>query len=109
MEISEAVSDKDKEIATLKAAIGQGKSELQIAGLEERQKAKDAVQAKDAEIANLKAAAELEKSRTTLHEKSIREDYENWMKRFYEIKYDSDFANEMTRSVREFIRQMKEN
>ena len=97
LEISEAVSDKDKEIATLKAAIGQGKSELQIAVLEERQKAKDAVQAKDAEIANLKAAAELEKSRTTLQEKSIREDYENKLRVAQEqVDYYKDLKTKMS-------------
>ena len=97
LEISEAVSDKDREIATLKAAIGQGKSELQIAVLEERQKAKDAVQAKDAEIANLKAAAELEKSRTTLQEKSIREDYENKLRVAQEqVDYYKDLKTKMS-------------
>ena len=97
LEISEAVSDKDKEIASLKAAIGQGKSELQIAVLEERQKAKDAVQAKDAEIANLKAAAELEKSRTTLQEKSIREDYENKLRVAQEqVDYYKDLKTKMS-------------
>ena len=97
LEISEAVSNKDKEIASLKAAIGQGKSELQIAVLEERQKAKDAVQAKDAEIANLKAAAELEKSRTTLQEKSIREDYENKLRVAQEqVDYYKDLKTKMS-------------
>lgn len=97
LEISEAVSDKDKEIASLKAAIGQGKSELQIAVLEERQKAKDAVQAKDAEIANLKAAAELEKSRTTLQQKSIREDYENKLRVAQEqVDYYKDLKIKMS-------------
>ena len=97
LEISEAVSDKDKEIATLKAAIGQGKSELQIAVLEERQKAKDAIQSKDAEIANLKAVSELEKSRATLKEKSIREDYENKLRVAQEqVDYYKDLKAKMS-------------
>ena len=63
LEISEALSDKDREIAQLKAALGQGKSDLQIAVLQEQQKTKDALQAKDAEIAKLKADAQIEKPR----------------------------------------------
>ena len=97
LEISEAHSDKYREIAQLKAALGQGKSDLQIAVLQEQQKTKDALQAKDAEIAKLKADAELERSRTDLQQKSIREDYENRLKLAQEqVDYYKDLKSRMS-------------
>ena len=97
LEISEALSDKDREIAQLKAALGQGKSDLQIAVLQEQQKTKDALQVKDAEIAKLKADAELERSRTDLQQKSIREDYENRLKLAQEqVDYYKDLKSRMS-------------
>ena len=97
LEISEALSDKDREIAQLKAALGQGKSDLPIAVLQEQQKTKDALQAKDAEIAKLKADAQLEKSRTDLQQKSIREDYENRLKLAQEqVDYYKDLKAKMS-------------
>ncbi len=77
LEIAEALSKKEQEIVSLKASIGEGKNALRIAVMQEQQKAKDAVSAKDAEIAQLKANAELEKSRSRLEEKSLKENYEN--------------------------------
>lgn len=97
LELSEALADKEKEIASLKATIGQGKSELQIAVLREQQKAKDAVQAKDVEIAKLKADAELEESRSGLQMKSLREDYEGKLKLAQEqVDYYKDLKTRMS-------------
>lgn len=97
LELSEALADKEKEIASLKATIGQGKSELQIAVLQEQQKAKDAVQAKDVEIAKLKADAELEESRSGLQMKSLREDYEGKLKLAQEqVDYYKDLKTRMS-------------
>ncbi|MBR5249379.1 MAG: DUF2130 domain-containing protein [Bacteroidales bacterium] len=97
LEINEALSGKDQEIAQLKAAVGQGKNELQIALLQEQQKTKDALQIKDAEIARLKADAQLEKSRTDLQQKSIREDYENRLKLAQEqVDYYKDLKTRMS-------------
>lgn len=97
LELSEALADKEKEIASLKATIGQGRSELQIAVLLEQQKAKDAVQAKDVEIAKLKADAELEESRSGLQMKSLREDYEGKLKLAQEqVDYYKDLKTRMS-------------
>lgn len=97
LELSEALADKEKEIASLKATIGQGKSELQIAVLREQQKAKDAVQAKDVEIAKLKADAELEESRSGLQMKSLREEYEGKLKLAQEqVDYYKDLKTRMS-------------
>ena len=97
LELSEALADKEKEIASLKAAIGQGKSDLQIAVLQEQQKTKDAVQAKDAVIAKLKADAEVEKSRSSLQVKSLREEYEGKLKLAQEqVDYYKDLKTRMS-------------
>lgn len=97
LEINEALSDKDREIAELKAALGQGKNDLKIAVLQEQQKTKDALQAKDAEIAKLIADAQIEKSRTDLQQKSIREDYENRLKLAQEqVDYYKDLKTRMS-------------
>ena len=78
--VGNAVADKDKIIAELRAAIAQKESAIQIAVLEEQQKAKESLQVKEAEIAQLRSDAKLDKSRAELHEKVIREDYENRLK-----------------------------
>ena len=96
-EIQEALTGRDTEIASLKAAIDKGRSDLQIAVMQEQQRSKDALQKKDVEIAGLKADAEVEKSRTSLHEKSIREDYENKLRVAQEqIDYYKDLKTRMS-------------
>ena len=96
-EIQEALTGRDTEIASLKAAIDKGKSDLQIAVMQEQQRTKDALQKKDVEIASLKADAEIEKSRTSLQEKSIREDYENKLRVANEqIDYYKDLKTRMS-------------
>ena len=79
-EVAQAVSGKEQEIAALKAAVEQGKSDIQIAVLREQQKTSEALKEKDVEITRLKADAELEKSKAGLHEQAVREDYENKLK-----------------------------
>lgn len=97
LEISEAISCKDREIADLKATVGENENTLRIALLEERQKAKDAVSAKDAEIARLKADAELEKSKARLEENAIREGYENRLRMAEEqVAYYKDMKIRMS-------------
>ena len=80
MVVAEAVSGKEQEIAALKAAVERGRSEIQIAVLQEQQKAGEALREKEVEITKLKADAELEKSKAGLHEQAVREDYENKLK-----------------------------
>ncbi len=59
LELSAAVTDKEKEIETLKSTIQQDAQKLEIAVLKERQQAKEAAQAKDNEIAELRNQASL--------------------------------------------------
>lgn len=95
--VGTAVADKDKEIASLKAAIAKKDSEIQIAVLQERQKANETLQGKDAEIAQLRSDAQLDKSRAELQEKVIREDYENRLKLAQEqVDYYKDLKARMS-------------
>lgn len=71
-----AVTEKDREIAALKATIDQNAQALEIALLKERQQAKEATQAKDVEIASLKSQAKLVASEAALREKSLQTEYE---------------------------------
>ena len=103
-----ALSEKDREIERLKFQISsqEDRKQLEIkealaakelAMAQERQKARDAVLAREAEITRLKADAELEKSRSSLHEKSIREDYENRLKVAGEqVAYYKDLKTRMS-------------
>ena len=76
LELNAAVTEKDKEIAALKATIDQDAKALEIAILKERQQAKEATQTKDAEIAELKSLAKLAESEAALREKSLSSEYE---------------------------------
>ena len=97
LEVGTAVAEKDKEIASLRAAIAQKDSAIQIAVLQEQQKAKETLQVKDAEIARLRSDAQLDKSRAELQEKVIREDYENRLKVAQEqVDYYKDLKSRMS-------------
>lgn len=74
--VGNAVADKDKEIAALKATIEKSSQELEIAVLKERQQAKEAAQTKDAEIAELRSQAKLAASEAALREKQLQTEYE---------------------------------
>lgn len=76
IEMNAAVTEKDREIAALKATIDQNAQALEIALLKERQQAKEATQAKDVEIASLKSQAKLVASEAALREKSLQTEYE---------------------------------
>lgn len=97
LEIKAAVSDKEQEILSLKAAIGQNASNLKIAILEEQRKAKEALLIKDAEISDLKAQAKLDKSEAEVREKGIKEQYEDKLKRSQElVDYYKDLKSKMS-------------
>ena len=96
-EMSLALADKDKVIASLKSAIDQSEQSQQIAVMQEQQKAQESLQAKMAEIANLKANADLEKERATNHENAIKEQYENRLKMAQEqVDYYKDLKARMS-------------
>ena len=97
LELVDAISGKEKEINDLKLSLGKSQSAMQVAVMEERQKARAEVAAKETEIARLKADAELEKSKARLEEKSIREDYENRLRVAEEqVAYYKDLKTRMS-------------
>lgn len=97
LEVGTAVAEKEKEIASLRAAITQKESDIQIAVLQERQKASERLQGKDAVIAKLQSDAQLDKSRSELQVKVIREDYENRLKVAQEqVDYYKDLKSRMS-------------
>ena len=76
LELSAAVTEKDREIASLKAVINENAKATEISVLKERQIAQEASRAKDAEIAELKSQAKLAASEAALREKSLQNEYE---------------------------------
>ena len=74
--VSNAVTDKDKEIANLKATLVKKDSDIQVALLQERQKAQEAFQKKEAEIAELRSQSQLAAKEAELQEDNIRKEYE---------------------------------
>ncbi|MBQ4304243.1 MAG: nitroreductase family protein [Lachnospiraceae bacterium] len=50
-----------------------------------------------------------EELRKMFEERTGIRSYDEWMKAFYERKYNSDFAREMTRSVREFLEEYRQD
>ena len=113
------LSDKDKEIASLKASLAQKDGDIKIAVLNEREKAMKTLQTKDAEIAKLRSDAqiaaneasfrveglrtELEsklqqaETQAALQEKNLRADYEAKLKMAQEqVDYYKDLKTRMS-------------
>jgi len=97
MDVLEAVSARDEEIAALKETVEKERGSARVAVLEQQQKAREAAAEKDAEIARLKAEAELEKTRASLQEKAVREDYENRLRVAQEqVDYYKDLKSRLS-------------
>ena len=75
-ELTVALADKEKKISELELKLKEGEREMKLAVINEQNKASEKIQAKDAEIAQLKANAELSKQAATIHENTIKKEYE---------------------------------
>ena len=75
-EFTVALADKQKKISELELKLKEGEGEMKLAVINEQNKASEKIQAKDAEIAQLKANAELSKQAATIHENTIKKEYE---------------------------------
>ena len=75
--VSNAVTDKDKVIAELKATLAKKDGDIQVAILQEQQKAQDSLQKKDAEIAELRSQSQIAKSEAAIRENGLKEDFES--------------------------------
>jgi hypothetical protein len=80
LEITQAVSDKDLEIARLKNAIELQKAEQEKAVMVAREKMKDDLGKKEREIAELRNMSTLSRSQSELEKNAIREEYETKLK-----------------------------
>ena len=106
-ELDLALSEKDKTIAQLNAAIEQNETRLQLAVMEERSKAQQTVQAKETEITQLRSAAELEKREAQIHEAALVKRHEDELRMKQEqVDYYKDLKTRMsTKMVGETLEQ----
>jgi hypothetical protein len=106
-EMTAALAEKDREIAALNSTIAQSDGKLQLAVMEERNKAQQAVQAKDTEISQLRSAVELEKREAQIHETALIKQHEEQLRLKQEqVDYYKDLKTKMsTKMVGETLEQ----
>ena len=106
-EMTAALAEKDREIAALSSTIAQSDGKLQLAVMEERNKAQQTVQAKDTEISQLRSAVELEKREAQIHEVSLIKQHEEQLRLKQEqVDYYKDLKTKMsTKMVGETLEQ----
>ena len=106
-EMKAALAEKDREIAALNSTIAQNDGKLQLAVLEERNKAQQTVQAKDTEISQLRSAVELEKREAQIHEALLLKQHEEQLRLKQEqVDYYKDLKTKMsTKMVGETLEQ----
>ncbi len=106
-ELELALSEKDKTISELNAVVNQNETKLQLALMEERNKAQQSVQAKEAEITKLRSDAELEKREAQIHEAALLNRHAEELRMKQEqIDYYKDLKTKMsTKMVGETLEQ----
>ena len=106
-ELTTALAEKDREIAALNSTISQSEGKLQLAVMEERNRAQQTVQAKDTEITQLRSAVELEKREAQIHEASLIKQHEEQLRLKQEqVDYYKDLKTKMsTKMVGETLEQ----
>lgn len=106
-ELMAALSEKDKTISELKSEISQNGNKLQLALMEERNKAQRDVQERENKIVKLQSEIEQEKSKAQLHEADLQKQHENELRMKQEqIDYYKDLKTKMsTKMVGETLEQ----
>ena len=106
-ELMAALSEKDKTISELKSEISQNGDKLQLALMEERNKAQRDVQERENKIVKLQSEIEQEKSKAQLHEADLQKQHENELRMKQEqIDYYKDLKTKMsTKMVGEPLEQ----
>ena len=106
-EMATALAAKDQEIAQLNSTIAQSDSKMQLAVMEERNKAQQTVQAKDNEITQLRSAVELEKREAQIHEAALIKQHEDQLRMKQEqVDYYKDMKTKLsTKMVGETLEQ----
>jgi len=96
-ELATALAAKDQEIAQLNSTIAQSDSKMQLAVMEERNKAQQTVQAKDNEITQLRSAVELEKREAQIHEAALIKQHEDQLRMKQEqVDYYKDMKTKLS-------------
>lgn len=95
--MTKALAEKDREIAALNSTIDQSDNKMQIAVLEERKKADEDIRRKEDKIKELESEAKLEKREAELHEAALIKQHEDEMRVQKElVDYYKDLKTRMS-------------
>lgn len=106
-ELVTALADKDHEIERLNSTISQNDNKLQLALIEERQKAQDSLRQKDAEILRLRTNMELERREVALNKEVDEKNHHDEVQKLRdEVAYYKDMKTRLsTKMVGETLEQ----
>ena len=106
-ELTLALAEKDQTIAQLNSTIAQNNDKLQLAVMEERNKAQQSMQKKETELSQLRTALELEKREAKIHESALVKRHEDELRMKQEqVDYYKDLKTRMsTKMVGETLEQ----
>lgn len=106
-ELTIALAEKDQTIAQLNSTIAQNDNKLQLAVMEERNKAQQSVQEKETELTQLRTAFELEKREAQIHESALVKRHEDELRMKQEqVDYYKELKTRMsTKMVGETLEQ----
>ena len=102
-----ALAEKDQTIAQLNSTIAQNNDKLQLAVMEERNKAQQSMQKKETELSQLRTALELEKREAQIHESALVKRHGDELRMKQEqVDYYKDLKTRMsTKMVGETLEQ----
>ena len=106
-ELTLALAEKDQTIAQLNSTIAQNNDKLQLAVMEERNKAQQSMQKKETELSQLRTALELEKREAQIQESALVKRHEDELRMKQEqVDYYKDLKTRMsTKMVGETLEQ----
>ena len=106
-ELTLALAEKDQTIAQLNSTIAQNNDKLQLAVMEERNKAQQSMQKKETELSQLRTALELEKREAKIHKSALVKRHEDELRMKQEqVDYYKDLKTRMsTKMVGETLEQ----
>ena len=107
LSLAEALDEKEKVIAELKAKVSEQAGAVKVAVLEEQQRAQAQINSKDAEISKLKGQAELDRKEAELQQRALKEQYANELKaKDEQVAFYKDFkARKSTKEIGESLEQ----
>ena len=103
-EVRAALVDKDKEVASLKAALEQSEQRTHIAVLEQKNRFEELSREKDAKIADLEAGARVAAVEASLREKGLQSEFEG---RLQLVKSESESRERLLQEEVERLKDFK--